>query len=50
MYTVKKIEGTWCVLKNGQIVDGFDTRDEAELLLFDCTRKWQSLYDSEAGS
>ncbi len=44
---VLKIEGIWCLMRAGQIVEAYDTKQEAELAFFDATRAWQSLYDLE---
>lgn len=44
---LKRIEGTWFLMNRGEFVESFETQAEAELALFDRTRKWESLYDTE---
>lgn len=42
-----KIEGTWFLMNRGEFVESFETQAEAASALFDHTRKWESLYDTE---
>lgn len=44
---VKKIEGLWCLMKGCEIVEAYDTKQEAELAHFDATRNWKSMWDQE---
>ncbi|WP_290450825.1 hypothetical protein [Faecalibaculum rodentium] len=46
---VRKIVGTWFLMdRSGELMESFDTKEEADLALFDATRRWESLYDAEA--
>ncbi len=45
---VRKIVGTWFLIdRSGELMESFDTKEEADLALFDTTRRWESLYDVE---
>lgn len=44
---LKKIEGLWVLFKGSEIVEAHETREEGELALFDATRRWTSLWDTE---
>lgn len=44
---VLKIEGTYFLVQNGELLDSFDDKESAELALFDQTRSWDSYYDRE---
>lgn len=47
-YQLRKIEDTWFIIgKDGDLVESFDTRREAEKALWDFNRGWTSLYDVE---
>ena len=46
---LKKVMGIWLLMDRDEIIDSFETQAEAELALFDATRKWESLYDRERG-
>lgn len=40
--------GTWFLMdRSGELMESFDTKEEADLALFDATRRWESLYDVE---
>lgn len=47
MSYVKKIEGTWFLMKDGEFVESYESQADAELALFDANRRWTSLYDAE---
>lgn len=41
--------GSWFLVDgSGELLESFDTKEEADLALFDATRRWESLYDVEA--
>ena len=44
---VLKIEGTYSLVQNGELLDSFDDKESAELALFDHIRGWESYYDRE---
>ena len=44
---VAKIESMYCLVNGMEIIEAYDTRDEAELALFDATRRWTSMWDME---
>lgn len=53
---IKKIEGTWFIVRDGELIDSFDSKQDAlnstyarevRLSEFDRSRKWESLYDVE---
>lgn len=46
---LKKVMRIWLLMDRDEIIDSFETQQEAELALFDATRKWVSLYDRERG-
>lgn len=58
MLPIKKIHGIWAVVKNGQLLEAYDTRTEAKDGISDFGRDeliedldryhpWHSLYDEE---
>lgn len=47
MYRIERIEGTYFLLKNGRIIESYDTKQEAEFALFDLTKGWESFSDRE---
>lgn len=56
MMNLKKIEGTWFLIHDGELIESFDSKEEAlnssygracGLAEFDKARKWESLYDAE---
>lgn len=44
---VVKIEGTYFLVQNGELLDSFDDKESADLALFDRTRGWESYYDRD---
>ncbi len=44
---MNNLKGTWFLMKHGGFVESYETQAEAALALFDHTRKWESLYDTE---
>ena len=44
---VLKIEGTYFLVQNGELLDSFDDKESADLALFDRTRGWESYHDRD---
>lgn len=46
-YHLKRFEATWFLMQGSEFVESFDSSEEANLALFDKTRRWTSLWDVE---